>query len=288
MIKYDAQHWAQTFIKQLACTTDEQRTEEDPAHALKRLNEAVTTGQHVALFLDYDGTLREIEREPRRAKPTDEIRALLAELRRHENIDVTLISGRTPHDLESWFGDLDVTLIAEHGAGIRRSGSDEWEQLGGDISYAWKDEIRDLLRLYEQSTPGSSIEEKRTSLVWHHRKTDPEFGTWKANQLTHELGTMMANEPVKIRHGRKIVEITSSEVSKGAAIRRLLQENSYDLVFCAGDDVTDETMFEIHTSNLISVKVGSEPSRAKYRLRDPTAFRKFLWSALSCPTVGAA
>lgn len=282
VMKYDAQHWARSFIQQLS-TADatEGAASDDPENATEQLRDAVAAGKRVALFLDYDGTLREIEREPRAAKPTAEIRSLLDELRQHDNIDVTLISGRTPHDLESWFGPSQIALIAEHGAVVRRRDGDEWEQWDRDVSYAWKDEIRDLLRLYEQSTPGSWVEEKRTSFVWHHRNTDPEFGTWKANQLTHELGTMMANEPVKIRHGRKIVEVTSSEVSKGAAIRRLLHENDYDLILCAGDDQTDESMFGIDAPKFISIKVGQEPSRARYRLRDPAAFRKFLLDAIA-------
>ncbi|MDQ6861012.1 MAG: bifunctional alpha,alpha-trehalose-phosphate synthase (UDP-forming)/trehalose-phosphatase [Verrucomicrobiota bacterium] len=282
VMKYDAQHWARSFIQQLtaAAETSHLPADEDPRNAATRVREALEHGQRVALFLDYDGTLRELEREPRAAKPTDEIRALLDQLRQRENVDLTLISGRTPQDLESWFGDSDIALIAEHGATIRARGSKEWEQSDRDVSYAWKEEIIELLRLYEQSTPGSFVEEKRTSLVWHHRKTDPEFGTWKANQLTHELGTIMANEPVKIRHGRKIVEVTSSEVSKGGAVRRLLHENDYAVVLCAGDDQTDESMFEIDAPNLLTIKVGAEPSRAKYRLRDPAAFRKFLRDAI--------
>lgn len=282
VMKYDAQHWARSFIQQLnAADATQSRSSDDPRHAAGQLAEAVAAEKRIALLLDYDGTLREIEREPRAAKPTDEIRSLLAQLRQHEHIDLTIISGRTPHDLETWFGMSDIALIAEHGATVRRRGSSEWEQWDRDMSYGWKDEIRELLRLYEQSTPGSSVEEKRTSLVWHHRKTDPEFGTWKANQLTHELGTMLANEPVKIRHGRKIVEVTSSAVSKGAAIRRLMHESNYDLVLCAGDDQTDESMFEIDAPNLIAIKVGAEPSRARYRLRDPAALRKFLAHAFS-------
>lgn len=282
VMKYDAQHWARSFIQQLS-TADAAQSQaaDDPRHAAEQLAKAIAEKLRVALFLDYDGTLREIEREPRAAKPTAEIRFLLDQFRQQKKIDLTIISGRTPHDLETWFGMSDIALIAEHGATVRRRGSSEWEQSDRDVSYAWKDEIRELLRLYEQSTPGSSVEEKRTSLVWHYRKTDPEFGTWKANQLTHELGTMMANEPVKIRHGRKIVEVTSSEVSKGAAIRRLLHETNYDLVLCAGDDQTDESMFEIDVPNLISIKIGAQPSRARYRLHDPAAFRKFLLGAVS-------
>jgi trehalose-phosphatase len=92
----------------------------------------------------------------------------------------------------------------------------------------------------------------------------------------HELGTMLANEPVRIRHGRKIVEITPEQVSKGDAVRRLLSEKQYNVTLCAGDDQTDESMFEIETTGFVSIKVGSGPSRARFRLRDPAAFRQFL------------
>ncbi|HEX8371461.1 MAG TPA: bifunctional alpha,alpha-trehalose-phosphate synthase (UDP-forming)/trehalose-phosphatase, partial [Chthoniobacterales bacterium] len=282
VLKYDAQHWARTFIEQLGQTDSGVAPEPaNPAEAAAQLREAVNAGKRVALFLDYDGTLRELEREPRAAKPTDEIRTLLEQIRRHENVQLTLISGRTPADLETFFPTADFNFIAEHGAAARRAGETDWQEMDGNVSYAWMDEIRPLLRLYEQSTPGSWLEEKRTSLVWHHRKTDPEFGTWKAHQLAHELGTMMANEPVRIRQGRKIVEITSAEVSKGVAVRRLLQDQPYDFVLCAGDDQTDESMFEIDAPNVVSIKVGSQPSRAQFRVADPAAFRKFLREAFT-------
>jgi len=277
VMKFDAQHWARAFIQQLT-TTDHAPTaaSEDPREASVQLRGILANAKRVALFLDYDGTLREIEREPRNATPTPQLRALLEALVRRQNVDVFLVSGRSHQDLEFFFPQPDFACVAEHGAAIRRVGHHEWERWDRDVSYAWKDEIRQILRLYEQSTPGSWIEEKQTSLVWHHRKTDPEFGTWKAHQLTHELGTMMANEPVKIRQGRKIVEVTSSEVSKGVTIRRLLHEGNYDAVLCAGDDQTDENMFEVDASNFVAIKIGIEPSRAKYRLPDPAAFRKFL------------
>jgi trehalose 6-phosphate synthase/phosphatase len=277
VMKYDAQHWAQTFIQHLSDTeTAQQTTSGDPRPALEQLRGTIGRGERVGLFLDYDGTLRELEREPRAARPTEEIRDLLASLVQRENVDVYIVSGRSHQDLELFFPEPQFACVAEHGAAIRRPGHSEWEQWDRDITYGWKDEIRELLRLYEQSTPGSWVEEKRTSLVWHFRKTDPEFGAWKANQLTHELGTMMANEPVKIRQGRKIVEVVSSEVSKGIAIRRLLHEQAYGAALCAGDDSTDESMFEIDTPNLVSIKIGPEPSHARYRVRDPAAFRKFL------------
>jgi trehalose 6-phosphate synthase/phosphatase len=152
--------------------------------------------------------------------------------------------------------------------------------LDAGVNYAWKDQTLQILRLYEQSTPGSFVEEKKTSLVWHYRNTDPEFGAWKAHQLAVELGSIMANEPVEIRHGRKIIEASAAQISKGAAVRRLLQEELYDLALCAGDDQTDESMFGLELPNLLTLKVGPNPSRAQHRLPAPAEFRQFLRDAL--------
>ncbi|MBA2622059.1 MAG: bifunctional alpha,alpha-trehalose-phosphate synthase (UDP-forming)/trehalose-phosphatase [Chthoniobacterales bacterium] len=280
VVKYDAQHWARTFIEQLRISEiSAPAASESVEVAAGLLAQAVAAGQRIALFLDYDGTLREIEPVPRAAVPTPAIWALLDLLRGRPNLVVTIISGRRREDLETWFGGTPFGLIAEHGATGRPSGHTSWEHWDRGIRYDWKDEIREVLRLYEQSTPGSFVEEKSTSLVWHYRKTDPEFGTWKANQLAHELSTMMANEPVKIRQGRKIVEATSAHISKGAAVRRAIEKTVPDLIVCAGDDQTDESMFEVELTNMITLKVGREPSQAKYRLRDPSAFREFLSNA---------
>ncbi len=278
VLKYDARHWARSFIDQLSASREDTAPPdgeriEDLAHQLR---EAVAAQKRIALFLDYDGTLREIVRDPNAAKPNEGVRELLDTLRDRPNLDVTLISGRTSEDLDSWLGDYPFNLIAEHGAALRPAGAREWERLDAGVSYAWKEEMLHILRLYEQSTPGSFVEEKKTSLVWHYRNTDPEFGTWKAHQLAVELGAIMANEPVEIRHGRKIIEASAATISKGAAVRRLLQEKHYDLALCAGDDQTDESMFELKLPNLISLKIGPNPSRAKYRLRNPVEFREFL------------
>ena len=281
VMRYDAQHWARTFIQQLLATADAvPLTSERIEDVSARLQQAMEAEEPIALFIDYDGTLREIEREPEAAKPTGAIYALLHQMSDIANLDVTIISGRRARDLEGWFGDLPFNLVAEHGASVRRAGQRAWAEMVRNINLNWKDELRPVLHLYEQSTPGSFVEEKRASLVWHYRKTDPEFGTWKAHQLVDELGALMANEPVTIRHGRKIVEATAAQISKGAAVRRLIDDKSYAVILCAGDDQTDESMFEVSAPNLISIKVGREPSRARYRLRDPAAFRQFVAEAL--------
>src|SRR5205814_637379 len=84
--------------------------------------------------------------------PNDAVHALLETLARRDNIATTIISGRTPNDLESFLGRYPFGLIAEHGASLRPPRQREWEQLDRNISYAWKEELLKVLRLYEAST----------------------------------------------------------------------------------------------------------------------------------------
>jgi trehalose 6-phosphate synthase/phosphatase len=121
------------------------------------------------------------------------------------------------------------------------------------------------------------VEEKPSAIVWHYRKADEEFGGWKANRLTQELSALGANQPIKVRHGKKMVEVNAAEINKGAAVGRVLEKlPDYGLAICAGDDLTDEGMFELTLPRLLTIKVGPGPTQARFRIADPAAFRKFL------------
>jgi trehalose 6-phosphate synthase/phosphatase len=280
VMRYDARHWARSFIDDLMSgPISDARTvvETDIREAREQVGQAVSAGKRIALFLDYDGTLREIELDPRAATPNAGIETLLHRLGQQPNVDVTVISGRSQEDMEAFLGGHPFRLIAEHGASLRGPGKKEWERLDRNVNYAWKEELLAILWLYEQATPGSTIEEKHSSIVWHYRKADEDFGAWKANQLTEELSALTANNPIKVRHGKKMVEVTAAENNKGTAIARVLEQNdNYEVALCAGDDLTDESMFELTSPRLLTIKVGSGPTQARFRVSDPTTFRQFL------------
>jgi trehalose 6-phosphate synthase/phosphatase len=247
-----------------------------------QINRAISEGKPAALFLDYDGTLREIEANPKLADPTPPLHALLDRLRSQSNFSVTIISGRTQEDLESWLGAYPFGLIAEHGASVRRPGRKVWEQLDPNVNYDWKPELLAILRLYEKTTPGSFVEEKRSSLVWHYRKADEQFGVWKAHQLAEELAALTANEQIKVRHGKKIVEVSAAQLNKGAAVARMLEDSKgLAFILCAGDDQTDESMFRLSLPRFLSVKVGQGLTRAQFRVPSPAAFRQLLEEGLA-------
>ena len=282
VMRLDAAHWAKSFLDDLAAAEPGPETvSSGPAllEARDRVGAALRSGKRVAFFLDYDGTLRELERSPETARPNRPLEELLERFTRVPNLHVTLISGRQQVDMQRWFGSSPFDLVAEHGAEVRRAGSD-WEATDRNVSYAWKESVRKVLELYADSTPGSFVEEKRSGLVWHYRRADPDFGAWKANELVDELGVLLSNEPVQIRHGKKIVELSATQVSKGAAVLRLLEGQDYELVLCAGDDVTDESMFNLDAREMLTIKVGAGQTLAKLRVRDPAQFRDLLAQTL--------
>jgi len=279
VMRYDARHWARSFIDDLMSgpISDARTVQPDIKEAREQVRQAVSAGKRIALFLAYDGTLREIERDPRTATPSAGIETLLHRLGQQPNLDVTVISGRSQEDMEAFLGGHPFRLIAEHGASLRGPGKKEWERLDRNVNYAWKEELLTILRLYEQATPGSTIEEKHSSIVWHYRKADEDFGAWKAKQLTEELSALTANYPIKVRPGKRMVEVTAAENNKGAAVARVLEQNdNYEIALCAGDDLNDESMFELTRPRLLTIKVGIGPTQARFRICDPATFRQFL------------
>ena len=280
VMTYDARYWANAFIRDLRQrplqTPAEIRREQQVADILESFRNASKIG----CFLDYDGTLREFEEDPEHASPMPEICQLLCQLADNPRIDPYLISGRKRNEMQEWFGELDVTLIAEHGFAVRRSGTDSWEPFHNGVDLSWKNTVLAVFEHYEGITPGSHIEEKQASAAWHYRAADPEFGEWKARQLLAALDDMLTGIPAEIHHGQSVIEVVSVHVNKGAAVEQMIRDKKYDLVVCAGDDITDESMLRKSGTHRFGIKIGQGETEARYRIPAPRDLRSLLEDAL--------
>jgi len=279
--KYDARFWAESFLDSLTRLPQEapEAVETRPlsADALYPF----LAGRNAALFLDYDGTLAELRKRPADAAPAGEVAQILSELDRQGNLDVYLVGGRSREDMDRWFSEYRFRLVGEHGYCSKDKDAQDWVVLVPDADLSWKDQILDFLELYAGMTPGSFLEEKTASVVWHYAGADPEFGAWKAQQLVSSLQEMLSNLPVQIHHGKKIVEIASVHANKGAAVSYFMTKYRYEAALCAGDDETDEAMFRLSDDRLRSAKVGAGETAAAFRCPSPNAFRAFLHQLLT-------
>ena len=104
-------------------------------------------------------------------------------------------------------------LVAEHGAWIKER-SKEWETIE-PLENDRKTEILPVLEVYVDRTPGSFIEEKEFSLVWHYRNCDAELAAVRAKELKDVLLNLTANLNIGVMEGNKVIEIKNTNINKG-------------------------------------------------------------------------
>ncbi len=275
--RYNIHHWVNMFMERLSEIKDDQATlstkfldHNMTELAKKRFNEV----EKRLLFLDYDGTLIPFSDTPGKAAPDDELINLLTKLAADERNQVVIISGRDRDSLEKWLGHLHLDFIGEHGVWIKERGTD-WRTLTS-LSDQWKQELKPMLELYVDRTPGSFIEEKDYSLVWHHRKVETGLGELRTRELSSHLKHLTTNMNLQVLEGDMVVEIKNAQVNKGKAAQQWIKDFPADYIIAIGDDWTDEDTFKAVPEDALTIKVGSTSSTAKYNLNSPKEVRQFL------------
>jgi trehalose 6-phosphate synthase/phosphatase len=217
---------------------------------------------------------------PRDAVPPPELIALLTRLAGDPATRVAVVSGRSRHELEQWFGQVEgLWILAEHGALMRSPRAKEWELYRTSYSVEWKQQVLPVFEHFMDRTPGSFIEEKEFSLVWHYRMSDPEFGEWLSHELVANLEQMLAATELRAYHGEKSVEVKLLWANKGEVLARLAEAEDAEgerFCFAAGDDRTDEDLFERLDQDAWTVHIGSKRSCARYCLPGPVELREVL------------
>ncbi len=269
--RYDVFHWAEDFIKSIKSVIAEQKSLEIRllgAGQRQKIIDAYKCADRRLILSDYDGTLVPFAEHPRLAKPDSRLQNLLKQLTCDPKNDFVLISGRRKDTLQEWFGDYRMGLVAEHGVWIKKNDG-EWEN-PKCLNKSWMAKIQPILEVYADRIPGSFVEEKEFSLVWHFRMADPEIASLKAKELVDDLVNFTANIDVQVLPGNKVVEVRNAGINKGDAIRPWLTKEKYDFILALGDDVTDEDMFRSLPESAYSLKVGLNQSLARFNIQDHT------------------
>ncbi|HET8854517.1 MAG TPA: bifunctional alpha,alpha-trehalose-phosphate synthase (UDP-forming)/trehalose-phosphatase, partial [Salinimicrobium sp.] len=275
--RYTVEKWAKEFVHALRETKLGSRTIkslEITEEIREQIFQKYNNSQNRIFFLDYDGTLVNFVNKPEDAKPDPELIKMVSRLNEQPNTRVVLISGRDKETLGSWWKDVPVDLICEHGVWMRPVGK-KW-RLTENVNCDWMKSIRPVLETFVDRTPGTFIEEKNYSLAWHYRQTNPGLGEIRANELSAVLKDLVSNHGLSVLEGNKVLEIKSSGVNKGRAAAKLLIEKKFDFIFAIGDDWTDEYLFTELPEQAVTVKVGIKKTSAKYYLTNTEEVRNLL------------
>ncbi len=231
-----------------------------------------------ALFLDFDGTLVAFAQQPDGVVIDAGLPALLADLCARLDGALALVTGRTLDGLDAILGPPRYAAAGLHGL--------EWRLADGEthrsgtpvgarrIVEALVERFGDDPRLY--------IEDKGASVALHYRRAPKRAEACMA--ALRELATAPAFE---ILHGHYVVEARPRGVHKGAALKAFAAHAPFagrKPVF-VGDDRTDEDGFRAAlVQGGYGVKVGPEPSIARYRI--PTVKGVNAWLTASLAALG--
>lgn len=111
------------------------------------------------------------------AIPTEDTLTALTQLAADPRNLVYIISGRDGAFLEQHLGHIEsLGMSAEHGGFIREPGSRDWVNFTESLDMDWMGEVLEVFKYYTERTTGSHIEVKKSSITWHYRSSDPEWG----------------------------------------------------------------------------------------------------------------
>jgi trehalose 6-phosphate synthase/phosphatase len=274
--RYTVDYWAKDFMKALQSKNEIKEEIQIPKihnGTQQKLVQAFAKAKNKMIFLDYDGTLVAFNEKPDLAIPDAKLLSIIDRLCKLPNTDVGIVSGRDQAFLDKWFAKLPITLVAEHGHYIKRKGA-EWN---GSVTgkKEWMADVLPIFETFTDRTPGTFIEEKHNSLVWHYRKTDPELAAGRVVEIKTVLSSLISDE-VTILDMDKALEVVDRQVNKGSAVFEIKNQGDYDFILCIGDDVTDENMFVSLPDHAYTVKVGRKPTAAKYYIESVAQVKALL------------
>ncbi len=275
--EYNVKKWVEDFKENLIKLKSAQKNLSarflSPKNRLKIIKNYQQSNQRLFL-IDYDGTLVPHHFKFKQSGPSQDIINTINLLNQDPKNKVVIVSGREKPFLEEWFKNIAVDLIAEHGAWLRK-GSGKWRTIE-PLKKEWKDQIRPIFELYTSRTPGSFVQEKEYSLVWHYVNTDPNFGRTRAMELMDSLTYLTSNLNLEVNHGEKVIEIKPTGINKGTTAYQWISEKDWDFILAVGDDWSDEATFSHLPDSAYSIKVGQGISKSKYNIHSSTEVRTLL------------
>ncbi len=218
--------------------------------------------QQVALFLDVDGTLYDIENSPSLIKPCFRLQKKLHTIRNRLEGALGLISGRSLDDLDRIFDNNKIPVAGNHGAQLKDAlRTKEYQADSGKIK-GIAQKVKELLI----GQKNIEIENKGSNLTVHFRNST--IDRKKINKIIMEL---VKYEPkLTFLKGKEVLEVKPLNHNKGTAISYFMRTKPFikRRPIFIGDDVSDEDGFEtVNKKGGWSVRVGNyKRSKANFFL----------------------
>jgi trehalose 6-phosphate phosphatase len=207
---------------------------------------------NLALFLDVDGTLLEIEDHPSDVWADPSLVAMLANIATGLGGAMSLISGRQIADIDRIFAPVRFAAAGAHGSELRQHPDDSVAITQSSLPAP----LIARIRTFVEQNPGLLLEEKRGGVSLHYRRAPQLEEQCKSfvQGLLPDIG-----KDFRLIAGKMVLELAPADHNKGAAITEMMRREPFmgrRAVF-VGDDVTDEDGFRaVNGMDGITIRVG--------------------------------
>lgn len=229
-----------------------------------------------AIFLDFDGTLVDLQPTPDAVVVTEQLRNLLTTLDNQTNHSLAIISGRSIESLDKLLCLPSLLMGGSHGMQFRRT------PFGDIVIHPSVTPLSDkLMAQCKKFCEENQLlwEVKPLSSAIHYRNK-PEL----ERHIDQYLNTLVRqHSEVNIQQGKYIRELKPRGVNKASALEFFMQNHHFinKTPWYFGDDITDEDAFSwVKQHNGIAVKVGEGETIADYHLQSPQDVFLFLSSSV--------
>lgn len=227
------------------------------------------------LVLEYDGVAVPYELHPGLTVPAEELKLTLKKLSRDPKNTIMLITGRDVDHLNKYWKDLQIILVAENGAFYKVPGG-AWQSLFSTSS-DWTNRVSNAMRSLAFQFPGSFIEEKNHSLVWHHRATREPVYESELRQILAAVNALNQSELFTVRYNEFALELSTTGIDPGTFLARWIGGQSFDYILAMGTIRLEESVFQLLTTDACTVRVGAmATSRANFHIEDQSGVVQFL------------
>jgi trehalose 6-phosphate synthase/phosphatase len=274
--KYDMNHWGKSFLDNLNSQPSRKKSLRIFLKAeilFERIRQNIKS--KLIILSDFDGTLVGFKKNPAQVGIDSDLSSLLEALKKNKRIEMHILSGRPSSYLQKIFPDNWIRLHSDHGLFSRDSNGEWITNYGLDLS--WKEELKELLIGFSDLTPGSFVEDKQASLVWHYRNSEIEISSQQLREIKIHFLQMFSNRPVSMIQGNKAIEFRMQGISKANIVGKLLNhKTAEETILSMGDDHSDGEIFSNYESKITFVAVGDMILNCDYRVHDYNEIRNLL------------
>jgi trehalose-phosphatase len=243
---------------------------------MRKIIQKIKPGNKILLFLDYDGTLVPIKKEPELAVLHPQRRKVLKSL--SEKFFVSVVSGRSLREIKKVVGIDTLAYIGNHG--LEMCWRDRhWVHPEAEKIRLALEGVLKRIRIRTRGLKGVLTEDKRLTASIHYRLLAPE--AWSKLKKIIDEETQTHKKLLIITKGKRVYELRPRlEWDKGRGILQLIQWLGLKeprLKVYIGDDMTDEDAFKALDKDGLTILVGrKKDSSALYRLPGVDEVWKFL------------